>query len=519
MREQRQENRAARRRERLGLSLLKIPFQQITNRWPPLAILAPEQLERLHLASMSILENTGLDFLDDEALEIWARAGAKVDRKERHVWIDRGLLQEAVSKAPATFTWRARNPAHDVHIGGNRIHFAPQGGVAYVTDLANGRRNGTMADYHNFLKLNQVSGVIHFAGEQLIVPTDVPVSQRHLRRLLAAITLTDKALNEAAHGRIITNDGINMAKILFGENLGQAADDDEPVAVVGGVINASSPLRYDDRMLGGLINLARHGQVTVITPFILAGAMSPITIAAALAQQNAEALAGIALAQLVRPGAPVLYGGFTTNVDMKSGSPAFGTPEAAWAMAAGAQLARFYNLPYRGSGSLNTAKVADAQAAYETMWTIWPAVMAHTNLVMHAVGWLEGGLTVSYEKIMIDLENLAMFAHFLKGFDVNDDTLALDMIAAVGASGHHFGTPHTQARFSTEFYETSLADRLGFETWQAAGAWDTARRAQELWPAMLTAYEQPAIDPAIAEALADYVARREREVERQDLYA
>jgi trimethylamine--corrinoid protein Co-methyltransferase len=246
--------------------------------------------------------------------------------------------------------------------------------------------------------------------------------------------------------------------------------------------------------------------------------MSPITIASALAQQNAEALAGIALTQLVRPGAPVIYGGFTTNVDMKSGSPAFGTPEGAWAMAIGAQLARYYNLPYRGSGSLNTAKLPDAQAAYETMWTLWPAILAHTNFIMHAIGWLEGGLTTSYEKFIIDLENLAMFQHFLDGVQINQETLALDMIAEVGPGGHHFGTPHTQARFSTEFYQPILSDRLSYQTWEEAGGLDAAQRANLIWKQLLAQYEPPPIDPGLREALQEYAARREQELRGVELY-
>jgi trimethylamine---corrinoid protein Co-methyltransferase len=518
MREERKAARSERRRERLASSVLKIPFRQIRNRWAPLEILAPEQVEQLHHASMRILEEVGLEFMDDEALDIWERAGAKLDRRQKHVWLDRDLIREAVGRAPASFTWRARNPAHNIRLGGDHVVFAPQGGVAYVTDLERGRRNGTMTDYENFLKINQVCGAIHVAGEQLIVPYEVPVSCRHLRRVLSAITLTDKALAEAAHGRVISLDGINMAKLLFGDNLGQE-EGDEPAVVLAGVINVSSPLRYDERMLGGLITLARHGQLCIITPFILAGAMSPMTVAAALAQQNAEALAGIALTQLVRPGVPVVYGGFTTNIDMKSGSPAFGTPEGAWALAAGAQLARYYNLPYRGSGSLNTSKVPDAQAAYETMWNLWPAVLAGTNYIMHAVGWLEGGLTVSYEKIMMDMENLAMFAHFLNGFEINEETLALDVIAEVGPGGHHLGTAHTQARFSNGFYDSFLADRLGYESWAAAGGWDAARRAHQLWQMVLQAYEMPSLDPAVKDALVDYVSRRERELQRQDLYS
>ena len=355
--------------------------------------------------------------------------------------------------------------------------------------------------------------VLHYASWEQVTAQEVPVSIRHLRRLASAITLTDKALMEAAHGRVISTDNIELAKIAFGGHLPEGGG-----PVIGDVINVNSPLRYDARMLGGLITYARAGQVCFITPFILAGAMSPITIAAALAQQNAEALAGVALTQLVRPGAPVIYGGFTTNVDMKTGSPAFGTPEGAWALAVGAQLARHYHLPYRGSGSLTTSKVPDAQAAYETQWTIWPCVLAHTNLIMHSVGWIEGGLTASYEKFIIDLESLAMFYHFLEGFTIDDETLALDMIAEVGPGGHHFGTPHTQARYSTEFYQSFLSDRLGYETLLAAGGLDTAHRAHAIWQDLLTQYEPPPIDPGLKEALGEYVARRERELEGKSLY-
>jgi trimethylamine--corrinoid protein Co-methyltransferase len=246
--------------------------------------------------------------------------------------------------------------------------------------------------------------------------------------------------------------------------------------------------------------------------------MSPVTMAAALAQQNAEALAGIAFTQLVRPGAPVIYGGFTTNIDMKSGSPAFGTPEGAWALLVGAQLARFYKLPYRGNGGLTNAKVPDAQAAYETMWNLWPAVQAHTNLVMHAVGWLDGGLSASVEKFIIDVENLAMFYHFLAGFAVDEASLALDMMAQVGPGGHHFGTPHTMAHFESAFYETAVAERLGYETWVARGKQDAAQRAGLIAQELLAAYEPPPLDMAVREALADFVARREQELANQNLY-
>ena len=487
-----------------------MPFRAVRNSRPPYDWLDPEALERIHEASLDILENTGIDFLDDETLELWERAGAKVDRPARHVWPDRGLIMEMLASAPSTFRWRARNPAHDVVIGGDSIAFGPCGGMVYVTDLDRGRRIGTMDDYENFLKLSQSCHALHFAAWEQVTAQDVPVNVRHLHRVRAGLTLTDKVVMEGAHGRVITADTLAMMRLVY------SSLDGDPVT--GDVINVSSPLRYDERMLGGLIAYARAGQVTFITPFILAGAMSPVTMAAALAQQNAEVLAGVALTQLVRPGAPVIYGGFTTPIDLRSGSPAFGTPEGAWAALVGGQLARRYSLPYRGSGGLTTSKAADAQAAYESLWSLWPAILAQTNLVMHAAGWLEGGLTVSFEKFIIDLENLAMFRHFLEGFEVNEASLALDAIAEIGSKGHHLGTAHTQDRYRTAFFPTSLSDRLAYGTWALAGSEDTANRANRVWKEMLAQYERPHLDPTVTEALDDFVARREIELHGTRLY-
>lgn len=507
------ERRAERRRRRVQSPLAHIPNRKIINHLRPLEVLDEEQIERLHDASMRILEEIGIAFMDPEALALWEKAGANVDHHAQHVRMDRGLVLELVAQAPATFTWRARNPERTVDVGGDRITFVPNGGTIFAQDLDGGRRPGTMADYDNFLKLMQMCNAIHYTGDQLVVPHDVPVSFRHLHRSFSALTLTDKPYMEAPHGRIISADAVAMAQLVFGDDIGER---DEPV--LGGIINASSPLRYDDRMIGGILTFARANQVNVITPFILAGAMSPITMASAVAQQNAEALAGIALTQLAKPGAPVIYGGFATNIDMKSGSPAFGTPEGAWAMAAGAQLARRYRLPYRGSGSLNTSKAPDAQAAYETMWTLWPAVLAHTNFIMHSVGWLEAGLTASYEKIIIDMESLAMYSHFFQGVEISDETLALDMIAAVGPGGHHFGTSHTQERYSTEFYAPFLSDRQNYETWEINGAQDAATRANKIWKQLLNDYTPPAMDPALREALDEFVQRRKRELQGVNLY-
>lgn len=509
-----QSRTSRRNRNRPEPGFVQPPYRQLRNPLPPYGWLMPEGIVRIHLASLQILEEVGVDFLDEEALQIWQQAGARVDFSAQHVWLDRGLILEAIAQAPPSFTWRARNPAHNVFIGENALAFGPNGGMPYVTSLDFPRRAGTMADLENFVKLAQLSNVLHFASWEQVAPQDIPVNVRHLHRLRAAFLLTDKPVMEAAHGRIITQDCIDMARLLFGDAQGNLP----PEPVIGDVINVNSPLRYDERMLGGLITYARAGQATFITPFILAGAMSPISMAAALAQQNAEALAGIALTQLVRPGAPVIYGGFTTNVDMQSGSPALGTPEGAWALLVGAQLARFYKLPYRGSGGLTTAKTPDAQAAYESLWSLWPAVLGHTNLLMHAVGWLDGGLTASYEKFVIDLENLAMFQHFLAGFALDDDSLALAMIAEVGPGGHHFGTPHTQVRYRTEFYRSLLSDRAPYESWLEAGSPDAAQRANTIWKGMLAAYEAPPLDAGICAALDDFVARRTRELAGVNLY-
>lgn len=502
----------AERRHRSAASVLQsIPFRQLSSDLRPLEWASPEQIEQIHLASLHILENVGLDFFDGEALQIWETAGARVDHHARHVWLDRGLILEAVARAPSHFTWRARNPAYHVKIGGDQIAFAAHAGMAYTTNLDRGRKPGTQSDQDDMIRLAHMCNVLHFPSGALIEAQDLPVSFRHLRRTLASLTLSDKALRGVSHGRVIPRDEIEMARIVFG-------DDFSGSPVMGAVINVNSPLRFDERMIGGLLTYALHGQVSIITPFILMGAMSPVTIAAALAQQNAEALAGIALAQLAAPGAPVVYGGFTTNVDMRSGGPAFSTPESAWAAIIGAQLARRYHLPYRSSGSLTTSKSADAQSAYEAQWSLWPAVLSKTNIIHHAVGWLESGLTASYEKFIIDAENLAMFHHFFGGFQMDDESFALDMIAEVGSGGHHFGTPHTQARFRDAFYEPFLTDRRGYEPWMAAGAQTAAQRANKIWKDLLKAYQEPCLDQGIREALNDFVARREIDLEGVDLY-
>lgn len=515
MSKRRTRNRSeSRKKERQRSPFYDVPFEQeIRNLWPPYEIVTEAQIETLHDASMQILENTGMEFQYEPAMELWEKAGAKVDRKAQKVWPDRGLITELVAKAPSSFTFRARNPLRNRLIGGNSINFYPCAGMVFMHDLDRGRRPGTKADWIKIGKLAQASNAIHLAPIMAVVMHDVAVNEKHLQNYYLGATISDKPLLGISHGTVIPADVIEMARIVFGEEL-----EPELGPVTGGVINVNSPLIYDDRMLGGMMTFAAAGQINVITPFILAGAMSPVTIAAALAQHNAEALAGIALTQLVRPGAPVVYGGFTTNVDMRSGAPAFGTPEGAWAHFIGAQLARHYGLPYRGSGGLNTSNVTDAQAMSESMWSLWPCILAHTNLVLHSAGWLESGLAVSPEKYVLDVENLAMMQHMLKGPSWTEADFALDAIHEVGPGGHNFGTAHTQERFETAFYPSFVNDRRNFGTWTDGGSEDATLRAHKLYKEIIQNFKKPPLDEGVHEGLLDFVQRRTKELEGVDLY-
>ncbi len=455
------------------------------NPYRPVEILRAEQVERVHEASMHILETMGIDFLDAESMRLWDHAGARVDHKRQRVWIDRGLLHELLAKAPSSFAWRARNPAHDLQIGGSSINFGPCGGMVFTSDLERGRQNGSLATMQDLYRLGQLCNVLHFASWEQVAPMEINPSLRHLYRVLSAFTLTDKPLMEAAHGRVIPADCIKMAQIVFG------GLPDEPV--LGDIVNVNSPLRYDERMLGGLITLARAGQVVVVTPFILAGAMSPITMASALAQQNAEALAGVALTQIVRAGTPVVYGGFTISTHMKSGAPSFGTPEAANAAFASTQMARRYNLPYRGNGGLTTANTVDTQAAQEATWHVWPAVLAHSNMVMHSAGWLEGGLTASFEKFVLDCEALGQVARFL-----NTNTT----------------TDSDSSRFGVEQNSVWDADLSVLELCESSNV----RRAHQVFKQLLCQYQPPPLDVAICQELQEFVERRVRELQGVNLY-
>jgi trimethylamine--corrinoid protein Co-methyltransferase len=482
------------------------PFRQPHNPLPPVEVLSPEQIELIEDASLTILERTGVEFLSDRALDIWQAAGASVDRSSKRVRMDRGLILEAIKTAPSQFTMHARNPAHNTIIGGNYMVFASVSGPGYAMDIRNGRRNGTFADLVNFIKLSQSFNVIHNIGGFICENTDMHEAVRHLYTYQAQHVYADKCIMPSALGRNHAHDAVEMAAIVHG---GRERIRQHPVTMT--VINSNSPLRFDTPMIDGLLTYVEAGQCVIITPFTLAGAMAPITLAGAVAQQNAEALAGIAFTQLINPGNPVVYGAFTSNVDMQSGSPAFGTPEGAWATLAGGQLARRYNLPYRSSGVANS-KTADAQAGYEAMMSLWPVMLAHANYVLHAAGWLDAGLTAGYEKFVIDVELLQMLDAFMQGVTVDTTTLALDAIDEVGPGGHHFGSAHTMERYRSEFYRPMISDWQNYGNWLEQGALTAADRAYQKWNEVLANYQPPPLDPAIAEELQAYVERRHREI-------
>jgi len=482
-------------------------WRQVTLPYRPVEILSDDQIESIHLASLEILETLGMKILDATARGILRDAGAEVDDSSQIVKFDRALIEEKVALAPGEFSLRSRNPAHDLRLGGHHTIFSAVGGPAFVSDLDQGRRNGTFEEVCNFLRLVQSLNVIHQEGGGPFEALDLPQQSRHLDLHYAQLTLMDKNWQPWGLGRERARDALEMIAIALGVDREGLVD----IPVFTCIINTNSPLMIDVPMAEGLIEMARHGQATVITPFTLSGAMSPVTLAGALAQQNAEALAGIILAQCVRRGAPVVYGAFTTNVNMKTGAPAFGTPEYAQAAQISGQLARRYNIPFRSS-NVTAANDVDAQAAYESEMGLWGAVTGHAHLINHAAGWMSGGLTASFEKLIIDAEILQMMAAYLEPPAVNDATLALDAMRDVGHGGHFFGTAHTLERYETAFYAPLVSDWDNYENWRDRGSLSTAQRANKIWKQLLSEYEQPQIDPGTDEALRDYVARRKEEI-------
>lgn len=492
--------------------LHQLPWRSVENRFRPMELLDPGQLEQIHLCSLRILEELGIEMMNAKARDLFEKAGAEVDHDTGVVRIDRGLLASLIETAPSSVTLTPRNPEHAVTLGGNHLNFTLVAGPPNVHDCERGRRSGNYRDYCDLVRLAQSLNIIHLIGNQPTAPQELPANTRHLDTYYANLTLTDRTFHCTAIGAQRARDGIEMSAIARGIGMDEIVD--SPAVLT--VINVNSPRRFDDELASGLIEMARHGQACVITPFTLMGAMTPVTLPAALAQQNAEALFGVALTQLVRPGTPAVYGAFTSNVDMRTGAPAFGTPENTRANIAAGQLARRYGLPYRTSDA-NASNVVDAQAAYETEMSLWGAVLGGANLVYHAAGWLEGGLTASFEKVILDAELLQSIAEVMMPVHVDEDSLALEAMRSVQPGGHFFGTDHTMSHYETAFYRPLLSDWQNYENWAAAGAKTATERATDIWKRLLAEYTEPPMDPAIREALDDHVARRREAIDRDGL--
>ncbi len=499
--------RKRQRSRRVANSVKQLPWRNITNPYSPIEVLNPEQVELILEGAFDVLQNYGMRFLEPGSHALLREAGAQVDSESMMVRFDPDMIRENLAHAPSEFRLQARNPKHNLTLGGNRIVFASVGGPAFCSDLDKGRRPGTYAEMCDYLRLVQSLNIIHQEGGGVFEAMDLPPESRHLDLYLAQARLLDKNYQSYALGGERAKDSIEMVCIALGCDRARLAE----FPAILGVINTNSPLQLDIPMTEAIIELASSGQVCCMTPFTLAGSMSPVTLAGTLVQQTAEVLAVVTFAQIVRPGAPVMYGSFASNVDMQSGAPALGTPEYTKAALASGQIARRLNLPFRSSNT-TVSNCVDAQAAFESEMSLWGAVMAHTNLVNHAAGWLEGGLTASFEKLIIDAEMLQMMAEYLEPIKVEPDELALESIFEVGPGGHHFGTSHTLERFEHAFYAPLVANRQNFEAWKEAGEIDAAVRANQLWKQLLSEYQQPALDPSVDEALVDYVERRKRDI-------
>lgn len=482
------------------------PFRQLAIPFQPTNLVSEDELEAIHRASLRVLKEIGIEVLHEEAREIMRRHGADVRADTARVHFDPDMVLELVAHCPSEFTLHARNPAHDLGFGGNNLVLAQMASAPNCSDMDGGRRPGNQADYRNFLKIGQMHNIIQCFGGYPVEPIDVHPSVRHLECLRDFALMTDKAFHIYSLGKERSSDGIEIARIARGVSREQF--EREPSCFT--IINTNSPLKLDVPMMEGIIQMSAAGQPVIITPFTLAGAMAPVTIAGAVVEQNAEALAALAFSQMVKKGAPVGYGGFTSNVDMKSGAPAFGTPEYMKAQLLGGQLARRYGIPYRTSNTC-AANTVDAQAAYESVFSLWGAVQGGGNFMMHGTGWLEGGLTCSYEKMMLDIDLLQMVAEFLTPLDFSEDALAVEAIRDVGPGGHFFGSPHTQARYKTAFYSPIISDWRNYETWVQAGSPTAIDRANRVWKERLATYEKPAIDPAVEEELNAFVERRTAE--------
>lgn len=485
-------------------ALSQLPWEQYQYLDDPTQPLDEEGVERIHDAAMRILEEIGIDFLHEDARRILKQAGCVVESNT--VKMDRAFVMEQIAKAPSCFQVVPRNRDRTLTIGGSFAAFGQVASPPNVSDLDDGRRTGNREDYQNLLKLSQYFNCIHFNTGYPVEPVDVHASVRHLDALYDMLTLTDKFVHAYSLGTERVEDVMRMVRIAAG--LTQEEFEAAPRMFTN--INSSSPLKHDWPMLDGCMRLARNNQMVIVTPFTLSGAMAPVTLAGALAQQTAECLSAVALLQVIRPGCPTVYGSFTSNVDMKSGAPAFGTPEYVRATQISGQLARRYKLPLRATNA-NAANCPDAQATWESTASLWACSTAHANVIFHSAGWLEGGLCASFEKFIIDCELLQQLAYYHRPVSVSEEDLAVDAVKEVGPTGHFLGCDHTQQRYKTAFYSPFLSDWSNFESWQEAGSVWTAQRANTIWKQVLKDYEQPAMDESIKEELGAFVERRKRE--------
>jgi trimethylamine--corrinoid protein Co-methyltransferase len=474
------------------------------NAMPRYEVLSEDAMATLDKGWRRLMTEIGVEFNDERALELFRKAGQRVE--DRTVFLDPDFVLEQVAKAPREFDVQARNPANNIHIGGDSMAFGAVYGPPFVRQ-GDVRRDATMDDYRNFTKLAQSFGVLDSAGGVICEPNDTPLDSRHLDMTYALQTLTDKIYMGNVVSGVNAADTIAMSSILFG---GRDKIEETPATI--SLINCNSPLRWDSRMLEAQFEYSEANQAVVLTPFILMGAMSPVTIPAALVQQMAEALTGITLSQLIRPGCPVIFGSFLSNIDMQSGSPTFGTPESGIGLLCTGQIARHFNLPFRTGGGLTSSQVPDAQAGYEALMTLLPTFLAGTNWVMHAAGWLEGGLVACYEKFIVDVELVQMLQHEFTPLEIDEGSLAFDAHVEVGHGGHFLGAMHTLERFRDCFYRPLLSSSENFERWTRNGGHDTAYRAGDIYRQVLTDYEVPSLDEPIREELAEYVKRRRTEL-------
>ncbi|MEP9362897.1 trimethylamine methyltransferase family protein [Nocardioides sp. CN2-186] len=474
------------------------------NKMPRYEILSEDAMATLDQGWRRLMTEIGVEFMDDRALDLFRAAGQRVEDKT--AFLDPDWVLEQVAKAPREFDLQARNPANNVHVGGDSMVFSGVYGPPFVRE-GDVRRDGTMEDFKNFTRLAQSFAVLDSAGGVITEPNDTPLDSRHLDMTYALQTLTDKIYMGNVVSGVNAADTIAMTEILFGS---RASIEETPALI--SLINCNSPLRWDDRMLEAQFEYSSANQPVILTPFILMGAMSPVTIPAALVQQIVEALSGIALSQLIRPGCPVVFGSFLSNIDMQSGSPTFGTPESGIGLLCTGQIARHFGLPFRTGGGLTSSQVPDAQAGYEALMTMMPTFLAGANFVMHSAGWLEGGLVAGFEKFVIDAQLVEMLQHEFTPLEIDEASMAFDAHEEVGHGGHFLGAMHTMERFRTCFYRPFLNSSDNYERWMRNGAQDTAARAADIYKKRLEDYEQPPLDEAIREELEAFVVRRRAEL-------